>query len=329
MKSQAKFDLNRAREACDWVEGVTQIHLDWPTSEGLIDQLAFGHALKDGVSLCTLMNALQPGTIARISTMKAPFKQRENLELFLKGCETYGLKSQDLFQVNDLYENKNLYMVVDCLFALGGLAQKRHFDGPVIGVKVAMENKRNFTAEKLKESQKIIGLQYGSNKGASQAGMTAYGTGRQIIPGEAQKVVTTDGHKIIGLQSGSNKGASQAGMTPYGAPRQIIPDDPKNIVSSDGQKIIGLQAGSNKGASQAGMTPYGATRQIADEKNMKNNNPSRERSLPHSVEDVSHDSLESHDEDSASSAVDEDSFSQSSITEPQEIGIGDSGDYER
>lgn len=37
--------------------------------------------------------------------------QRENLELFLKGCEKYGMKSQDLFQVNDLYENKNLYMV--------------------------------------------------------------------------------------------------------------------------------------------------------------------------------------------------------------------------
>ena len=31
--------------------------------------------------------------------------------MFLKGCEAFGLKSQDLFQVNDLYENKNLYMV--------------------------------------------------------------------------------------------------------------------------------------------------------------------------------------------------------------------------
>lgn len=47
--------------------------------------------------------------------------KRENLEMFLKGCETYGLKSQDLFQVNDLYEHKNLYMVVDCIFALGGM----------------------------------------------------------------------------------------------------------------------------------------------------------------------------------------------------------------
>lgn len=52
--------------------------------------------------------------------MTVLFFKRENLEMFLKGCEAYGLKSQDLFQVNDLYEHKNLYMVVDCIFALGG-----------------------------------------------------------------------------------------------------------------------------------------------------------------------------------------------------------------
>ena len=46
--------------------------------------------------------------------------QRENIEMFLKGCEAYGLKAQDLFQVNDLFENKNLYMIVDNLFSLGG-----------------------------------------------------------------------------------------------------------------------------------------------------------------------------------------------------------------
>ena len=31
--------------------------------------------------------------------MNAPFKQRENIEMFLKGCEKYGLQAQDLFQV--------------------------------------------------------------------------------------------------------------------------------------------------------------------------------------------------------------------------------------
>lgn len=114
--------------------------------------------------------------------MNAPFKQRENIEMYLKGCETYGLVAQDLFQVNDLYEQKNLYMVVDNLYALGGLAQRNGFNGPVIGKKMATQNKRDFDEATLKAGQAVIGLQYGSNKGASQAGMTAYGTGRQIRP---------------------------------------------------------------------------------------------------------------------------------------------------
>lgn len=114
--------------------------------------------------------------------MNAPFKQRENIEMYLKGCEAYGLKTQDLFQVNDLYENKNLYMIVDNLFTLGGMAQKVGFEGPILGVKMASENKRAFDDDVLKAGKTVIGLQYGSNKGASQAGMTAYGTGRQIRP---------------------------------------------------------------------------------------------------------------------------------------------------
>ena len=50
--------------------------------------------------------------------------QRENIEMYLKACGNYGLKEQDLFQVNDLYENKNLYMVVDNLYNLGGMVRK-------------------------------------------------------------------------------------------------------------------------------------------------------------------------------------------------------------
>merc|ERR1711937_169217 len=156
--------------------------LDYPSGGGVKDSLEFGAILKDGSVLCKLINRLRPGSVKKINTMNAPFKQRENIEMFLKGCESYGLVPQDLFQVNDLYENKNLYMVVDNLYALGGLAQRQGFNGPVIGKKMATQNKRAFDDATLKAGQSVIGLQYGSNKGASQAGMTAYGTGRQIRP---------------------------------------------------------------------------------------------------------------------------------------------------
>lgn len=182
LKSQAKFCLDRAQEALEWVAAVTE--KDFAQVK---DQNDFAELLRDGVLLCELINKLQPGAVKKINTMKAPFKQRENIELYLKGCESYGLKTQDLFQVNDLYESKNLYMIVDNLYCLGGMAQKNGYNGPVIGVKVASENKREFDEQVLKAGQAIIGLQYGSNKGASQAGMTAYGTGRQIRPDEFEK----------------------------------------------------------------------------------------------------------------------------------------------
>jgi len=158
-----------------WIEEVTGSKLG-----DIKDQIDFAEHLKDGSVLCSLINCLQPGSVKKINTLKAPFKQRENIEMYLKACATYGLKEQDLFQVNDLYENKNLYMVVDNLFSLGGMAQKKSWEGPALGVKVASENKRNFDEDTLKAGQSMIGLQYGTNKGASQAGMTPYGASRQI-----------------------------------------------------------------------------------------------------------------------------------------------------
>ncbi|CAG2166920.1 unnamed protein product [Oppiella nova] len=181
--SQMKFDMNLALTALQWVRAITKLPLDAPNPDmGFQDHFDFADCLKDGIALCSLINILRPGSVAKINETKAPFKQRENLEMFLKGCEEYGLKSHDLFQVNDLYERKNLYMVVNCLFALGGLAQKKRFIGPVIGVKVAEQNRRSFSKDILNKSQSVIGLQAGNNKGATQAGMTPYGAPRQIMP---------------------------------------------------------------------------------------------------------------------------------------------------
>ena len=59
-------------------------------------------------------------------------------------------------------------------------AQKNGYEGPVIGVKMAEENKRQFTEEQLAEGKKVIGLQYGTNRGSSQKGMTPYGMTRKM-----------------------------------------------------------------------------------------------------------------------------------------------------
>ena len=59
----------------------------------------------------------------------------------------------------DLYEGQNLAQVQMTIFKLGGMAKKKGFSGPTIGVKVADQNQRQFSEGQLKEGQNIIGLQ--------------------------------------------------------------------------------------------------------------------------------------------------------------------------
>ncbi len=54
------------------------------------------------------------------------------------------------------------------------------FDGPAFGPKESTENKREFSEEQMAAGKNVIGLQMGTNKGASQAGMTM-GKSRAII----------------------------------------------------------------------------------------------------------------------------------------------------
>ena len=51
---------------------------------------------------------------------------------------------------------------------------------PGFGPKEAQANKREFTEEQLAQGKNIIGLQMGSNKGASQAGQN-FGKSRMIV----------------------------------------------------------------------------------------------------------------------------------------------------
>ena len=51
-------------------------------------------------------------------------------------------------------------------------AQKNGFNGPTLGVKLAEENKLEFTEEQMRAGEAIVGLQAGYNKGASQSGQS-------------------------------------------------------------------------------------------------------------------------------------------------------------
>ena len=124
---------------------------------------SFAESLKNGQILCTLINTIKPGTIRTIGTSKMPFKQMENISNFLKACRTLGVPEHDLFETVDLYEQKDLGVVVTCIHALGRTVQT-FYKGPKLGAKQSVKNVRNFTPEQLKGDGGMTKLAAGSSK---------------------------------------------------------------------------------------------------------------------------------------------------------------------
>ncbi|KAI4894135.1 hypothetical protein NFI96_011319, partial [Prochilodus magdalenae] len=142
----------------------------------------------DGWILCRLINSLYPRgkePIKKIQDTKMAFKQMEKISQFLQAAEAYGVITTDIFQTVDLWEGKDMAAVQRTLMALGSVAITKD-DGHYRGNrdwfhKKSLGNRREFSEEQLRQGQNLIGLQMGSNRGASQAGMTGYGMHRQIM----------------------------------------------------------------------------------------------------------------------------------------------------
>lgn len=147
----------------------------------------FQNWLKNGCVLAELINSLYGSNkpIKNIKKSDMVFKQMELIALFLSASEGYGITKTDIFQTVDLFEGKDMAAVQRTLMALGSLAVTKNDGGykgdPNWFYKKAQENRREFSEEQLTEGKNVIGLQMGTNKGASQAGMTGYGLPRQII----------------------------------------------------------------------------------------------------------------------------------------------------
>jgi hypothetical protein len=104
--------------------------------------------LKSGQVLCHLLNAIKPGTVKKVNTMNAPFKQMENITFFMDGARGLGVPEFAMFGTPDLYEEKNMDSVTKCLFTLGGAVQTHvpEFSGPKLGI--AMQDVKDEKREK-------------------------------------------------------------------------------------------------------------------------------------------------------------------------------------
>ncbi|PNJ05341.1 CNN2 isoform 10, partial [Pongo abelii] len=138
------------------------------------------------------MNKLQPGSVPKINRSMQNWHQLENLSNFIKAMVSYGMNPVDLFEANDLFESGNMTQVQVSLLALAG--------------------------------------KMGTNKCASQSGMTAYGTRRHLYDPKNHILPPMD-HSTISLQMGTNKCASQVGLarvppTPLPAPAHPVVSAP-------------------------------------------------------------------------------------------------------
>ncbi|RUS81809.1 hypothetical protein EGW08_010446 [Elysia chlorotica] len=174
-KMAAKWDADRAKTAVSWIG--ERIGEPLSTSGTMED---VHELLKDGLRLAKLANWVKPGSIPASKLGVAPkmaFKQMELIGLFLKAIDDL-LKRDDSFQTVDLYESQNMVQVIITIESLGRALLNAGREG--FGVAESKGTAHQWTEEDLKKGQSIIGLQMGSNKGASQSGQN-FGKSRSIM----------------------------------------------------------------------------------------------------------------------------------------------------
>lgn len=161
----SKYSDELANESLEWVKEITGEPIN---TSGDMDN--FFEVLKDGVILCKLVNAIKVGSVKKVNESKMAFKCMENINAFTEVAKSLGVPAQETFQSVDLWERQNLNAVVICLQSLG--RKTAQFGKPSIGPKEADKNVRHFTDEQMRAGHNVISLQYGSNKGATQSGIT-------------------------------------------------------------------------------------------------------------------------------------------------------------
>ncbi|CAH0387528.1 unnamed protein product [Bemisia tabaci] len=175
-KIASKRNPQQDQEAQEWIESV--LGTKFPKGE------LYEDVLKDGQVLCQLINKLKPGAVPKINSSGGQFKMMENINNFQAAIKAYGVNDVDVFQTVDLWEKKDIAQVTNTIFALGRQTYKDpNWSGPYLGPKPADENKRDFDEETLAAGKTIIGLQAGSNKGATQSGQNI-GASRKILLGK-------------------------------------------------------------------------------------------------------------------------------------------------
>lgn len=124
-KEEFKYNPEVEAAAIRWIEQVLGV------SSGGQSCYAF---LKSGVILCKLANSIQPMIVPSVYEGALPYRQMENIGSYIRGCQQWGLRDEELFETADLFAERNLNSVVNHIHVLAHWLTKRPegWNGPVI-----------------------------------------------------------------------------------------------------------------------------------------------------------------------------------------------------
>ncbi|EFC36106.1 hypothetical protein NAEGRDRAFT_76225 [Naegleria gruberi] len=187
-KQAGKHDPQKEKEVRQWIEAVTGTKFS---------SNDFQESLKDGVLLCKLANKIKPGIVKTINSGKMPFMCMENIGYFLKAAAELGLDTHNTFMSVDLYEGKNIPLVIMALYSFGSVVQKRvGYNLPTLGLKISDKKEIEFTERQLRQANAEVGQQFG-------AASVKHDTGRSISK-EVVKVNNTGDSRVFSQQTGGS-----------------------------------------------------------------------------------------------------------------------------
>jgi len=104
----------KEEEIAEWIQQITGKQID------ASDPYQLAECLSDGKILSLLLNELDPGCIKKISS-----DREKRVEIILEEMERLGVATQQLFDIYDLLDKKNMVKVIYSIHSLAEICHKR------------------------------------------------------------------------------------------------------------------------------------------------------------------------------------------------------------
>jgi hypothetical protein len=86
---------------------------------------------------CRVVEKIAPDLKVRYKASKMPFVQMENINQFLQALIQMGVPDFERFMTVDLYEEKNMLAVLECIYSFSRHAAKKGYISTPLGPKLS------------------------------------------------------------------------------------------------------------------------------------------------------------------------------------------------